>query len=486
MPCKRMDKQHRSIVTANAIWRRQWEGVWNSVWLKSGISWIHKKASGILSSPKCMKIALLDNFSAIVKTTPQKTRFHSVNNYKEFTYRWKVHIREQWRWLKWWHECAEQQAQEHVERGRKPEACERARVHHLKTCECPLFCSVSLVSSSFDSLHITLWLKWAQGLEFFASFIPQSSPCPMRTLSDSLSSTSPFHSRSFSSIIFSFQHFLLLFTFFEVSSQQPCALPLSRVLRTTSSPSQLLKVVDNKPAHFRWGAWHPGREELLHRLWAQRPLHHGDLCRVHPESLSEQRFPEDFDYDDVTIGKALLNPLPKTSRSRWRFWLSSCLSSSMSHDRKGKPVVCRDTRHEPGYEIQRQNSGSEQIGLSWTDKAIKSSLIVKGRFENTKSRPIMTEEVYKNWMKWSSRSKKNFIVLEQKNEVDKIINFFMKNYWNKIGIFVKFMRKASVKWKKLKRFQCSPFDTIARRKIGRSARYYPWTHRQDRGMTEWN
>ena len=40
-------------------------------------------------------------------------------------------------------------------------------------------------------------------------------------------------------IIFSFQHFLLLFTFLEVSRQQPCALPLrSRVPRTTSSPPQ--------------------------------------------------------------------------------------------------------------------------------------------------------------------------------------------------------------------------------------------------------
>ena len=42
--------------------------------------------------------------------------------------------------------------------------------------------------------------------------------------------------------------------------------------------------------------------------------------------------------------------------------LSSCLSSSsMSHDRTGKPVVCRDMSHERGHEIQKQNSESEQI-----------------------------------------------------------------------------------------------------------------------------
>ena len=50
-------------------------------------------------------------------------------------------------------------------------------------------------------------------------------------------------------------------------------------------------------------------------------------------------------------------------------------------------------------------------------------------------------------MKRSSRSKKNFIVLKQKNDVDKIINFFMNSVGSKTGIFVKLMRKVSVKWK---------------------------------------
>ena len=59
----------------------------------------------------------------------------------------------------------------------------------------------------------------------------------------------------------------------------------------------------------------------------------------------------------------------------------------------------------------------------------------------------MTEEVFKNWEKRSSRSKKNFIVLKQKNAVDKIINFFMNSCWSKTGIFVKLMSKVSMKWK---------------------------------------
>ena len=39
------------------------------------------------------------------------------------------------------------------------------------------------------------------------------------------------------------------------------------------------------------------------------------------------------------------------------------------------------------------------------------------------------------------------ILLQEKNNFDEINNFFMDNYKNKIGIFVKLMRKVSVRWK---------------------------------------
>ena len=80
------------------------------------------------------------------------------------------------------------------------------------------------------------------------------------------------------------------------------------------------------------------------------------------ESFSEQRFPEDIDYDDVTIGQTLLNACRRRADHSEEEGLSSCLSSSsMSHDRTGKPVVCRDTSHAQGRELQRQNYESEQI-----------------------------------------------------------------------------------------------------------------------------
>ena len=98
-----------------------------------------------------------------------------------------------------------------------------------------------------------------------------------------------------------------------------------------------------------------------------------------------------------------------------------------------------------------------RLGLYWTDKGSKFSLTVKWRFESTNSRPITTEEVYKSWMKRSSRSRKNFVVLiKERNEVDKIINFFMNSYWSKTGIFVKLMRKASMKWKNWSDFKVLP------------------------------
>ena len=81
------------------------------------------------------------------------------------------------------------------------------------------------------------------------------------------------------------------------------------------------------------------------------------------ESVTEQRFREDFDYDDITIGQTLLNACRRRADHSEGEGLSSFLSSSsMSHDRTVKPIVCRDANHAQGHEIQRQNSESEQIG----------------------------------------------------------------------------------------------------------------------------
>ena len=77
------------------------------------------------------------------------------------------------------------------------------------------------------------------------------------------------------------------------------------------------------------------------------------------ESLSEQRFPDDFDYDDVTIGQTLLDACRRRADHSEEEGLSSCLSSSVSHDRTGRPVVCRLV--SSAQETQRHNSENEQI-----------------------------------------------------------------------------------------------------------------------------
>ena len=91
--------------------------------------------------------------------------------------------------------------------------------------------------------------------------------------------------------------------------------------------------------------------------------------------MTEQRFPEDVDYDDAAIGQMLFNAYRGQVDHSKREGLSSGLSSSMSqdrtgqpvvnndksHDRTGQPVVNRDKSHESGYETQRQNSEKGQI-----------------------------------------------------------------------------------------------------------------------------
>ena len=50
-------------------------------------------------------------------------------------------------------------------------------------------------------------------------------------------------------------------------------------------------------------------------------------------------------------------------------------------------------------------------------------------------------------MALSSTAKEKLIVLiKETNNFDEINKFFMNNYWSKIGIFVKLMRRVSMRW----------------------------------------
>ena len=78
------------------------------------------------------------------------------------------------------------------------------------------------------------------------------------------------------------------------------------------------------------------------------------------ESVTEQRFSEDLDYDDTVIGQTLFNAFRRRVGHSEGEGLSSCLSSSsMSQDRTGKPVVNNDKSHDRTG--QPVGEGHEQI-----------------------------------------------------------------------------------------------------------------------------
>ena len=82
-------------------------------------------------------------------------------------------------------------------------------------------------------------------------------------------------------------------------------------------------VVDKFPVHFRWG----------------RVPHHGGLWTLHPGILGGAAVPSDFDDGDVTIGKALSDACGRRADHSQEEGLPSCLSSSVSHDGTGRPLV---------------------------------------------------------------------------------------------------------------------------------------------------
>ena len=109
------------------------------------------------------------------------------------------------------------------------------------------------------------------------------------------------------------------------------------------------------------------------------------------ESITEQRFPEqqfleDADYDDAAVGEMLLNAHREQVYHSQREGLSFGQSSSSMSDRTVQPVV------ETG---QKLNLDMHRLGLFWIDRGSKSSPTVRRRLEDTNSRLITTEEVYK-------------------------------------------------------------------------------------------
>ena len=125
-------------------------------------------------------------------------------------------------------------------------------------------------------------------------------------------------------------------------------------------------------------------------------------------------------------------------------------------------------------------------GFFWNDKESRFSLTVKQRFENTSSRPIVTEKVLKSSMTWSSRKKRRNLSCSSRRRTTSRSTTSSEQLLNKK------LGSSRSSWEKCQ--WDGRIEAISRlyirytcdEKIGRRSRYYPWTHKQDSGITEWN
>ena len=181
------------------------------------------------------------------------------------------------------------------------------------------------------------------------------------------------------------------------------------------------------------------------------------------EFLGEQQFPDDFDYDDVTIGQTLLHACRRRADHSEEEGLSSCLSSSVSHDRTGKPVVCRLV--SSAQETQRHNSENEQIRTLLERQ--REQILADCQAE------IQKHEFQADYDRRSIQ-KLNETIESQKEEIrcahqgderrrqdqQLLHEQLLKQNWD--------LREAHEKslneMEELKRFQSSTFETIARRR----------------------
>ena len=184
------------------------------------------------------------------------------------------------------------------------------------------------------------------------------------------------------------------------------------------------------------------------------------------ESLTEQRFPEDFHYDDITIRQTLLNACRRRADHSEGEGLSSCLSSSStSHDRTVKPVVCRYASNAQGDEIQRQNSESEQIRtlLDWQREQIIADCQAEIRKHESQADYDRRSILKLNETIESQQEELHRAQAEERRRQDHQLlhEQLLKQNWD--------LREAHEKslneMEELKRFLGSTFDTIARRKL---------------------
>ena len=183
------------------------------------------------------------------------------------------------------------------------------------------------------------------------------------------------------------------------------------------------------------------------------------------ESSGEQWFPDDFDYDDATTGKTLLDACRRRVDHSEEEGLSPCLSSSVSHERTGRPVVC--SLVSSAQETQRHNSESEQI-RTLLERQREQQILADCQAE-VRKHEFQAEHDRKKIQKLSETiesQKEEICRAHQRNERRRqdhqlIQEQLLKKNWD--------LREAHEKslseMEELKRFQGATFETILRRKL---------------------
>ena len=141
-------------------------------------------------------------------------------------------------------------------------------------------------------------------------------------------------------------------------------------------------------------------------------FHYSETTEIYLQEQSSDTMPSylhDAELSDDTFGRALSSPLftqereePADRRQAYHFFEESLLPSqslSVCQVRTGRPIHDLSSLGSSSREKPSCDSENEQIRIRLQQqKKSKFSLIVEQRFRNTNFRPIMMEEVSRNWM----------------------------------------------------------------------------------------
>ena len=195
-----------------------------------------------------------------------------------------------------------------------------------------------------------------------------------------------------------------------------------------------------------WFLRHLHSRGASHQLWAQRPLHHRGLCRIRPGVRAADT---------------------QWLRLRWRHHRSDAPSWSAEEEpitlkKKACRLVCRrqTVMIERGdqlfahlahkFRVPKKLRDTTAKANRWNSlgKTNRANLVADCQAEIRKHEfqaDYDRRSIQKLYETIASQ-KEEICRAHQRDDVDKVNNFFLNSYWSKIGIFVKLIRKASVKW----------------------------------------